>query len=122
MSNTPQAAKPGSTNQPQWGYERADCRGANALGLFIDDLQRVLDTHEADIAAQPAQLYEAQAQANELVRRYAALDGVPAAFSGQSVTLRAARNSAGTVQLVPLFSAALKQALISLLNAGGSRQ
>ncbi|MFC4274703.1 hypothetical protein [Achromobacter aloeverae] len=118
MSHTP----PSTPDQPQWGYERPDCRGANALGLFIDDLQRVLDTHAGDIAAQPAQLYEAQAQANELVRRYAALDGAPAAFTGQSVNLRVARNSAGAVQLVPLFSASLKQALITLLNAGGSRQ
>ncbi|WP_233235220.1 hypothetical protein [Bordetella sp. LUAb4] len=118
MSTTPTS----TPDQPQWGYERPDCRGANALGLFIDDLQRVLDTYADDIAEQPARLYEAQAQANELVKRYAALKGVPAAFEGQSVNLRVARNSAGTVQLVPLFSAALKQALISLLNVGGPRQ
>ncbi len=118
MSNTPTP----TPDHPQWGYERPDCRGANALGLFIDDLQRVLDAHAGDIAGRPERLYEAQAQANELVRRYAALKEAPAAFNGQSVNLRVARTSAGTVQLVPLFSAALKQALISLLSVGGSRQ
>jgi hypothetical protein len=121
MSDTP-IPMPAGHASPQWGYERKDCRGANALGLFIDDLQKVLDSHTGRVNASPAALYQAQADANELLRQYVNVEAAPAVFAGQSITLKTAGDGAGALQLVPLFSATLKQALITLLHAGGSRQ
>lgn len=118
-SAPPAAASPENVS---WGYQRPDCRGANALGLFIDDLHRVLEGHEGKVAKSPAALYQAQADTNALVRRYADLTNAPAVFAGQSITLRTAPGEQGGVQLVPLFSPGLKQALIALLRAGESTQ
>jgi len=118
-SAPPSAASP---DNARWGYQRPECRGANALGLFIDDLHRVLEGHEGNVAKSPAALYQAQADTNALVRRYADLAGAPAVFAGQSITLRTAPAEHGGVQLVPLFSAGLKQALVALLRAGETTQ
>jgi len=119
-SSAPPAAA--SSDNVRWGFQRPDCRGANALGLFIDDLQRVLDGHESNVAKSPAALYQAQADTNALVRRYADLTNAPAVFAGQSITLRTAPADHGGVQLVPLFSPGLKQALVALLRVGESTQ
>jgi hypothetical protein len=117
MNDTPSSTPPGASAD-QWAYQRPDCRGAKALGFFIDDLQKVLDDHTARVNASPAALYAAQADANVLLTHYAQVPAAPPAFAGQSITLKTADNGKGGVQLVPLFSAALKQALVTLLHGG----
>lgn len=121
MSDTPSPVFPGPPDY-QWGYQRKDCRGANALGLFIDDLQKVLDRHTDSVNASEAALYAAQADTNQLLRHYVEAEAAPDVFPGQSVTLKTAVHGNGAVQLVPLFSTTLKQALITLLHAGRSTQ
>jgi hypothetical protein len=116
MNDTTSSPAAGSAGQ--WAYQRPDCRGPKALGYFIDDLQKVLDDHTAQVNASPAALYDAQADANKLLQHYAQVPAAPLAFEGQSITLKTADNGRGGIQLVPLFSAALKQALVKLLHGG----
>ncbi|MEI2418019.1 hypothetical protein V8Z80_17705 [Orrella sp. JC864] len=101
--------------QRPWGYERPDCRGANALGLFIDDLHRVLDEHTAGREASPLAVMAAQQGVDRLLAHYVRKGAQPSAFNGQSVTLRHAMDKQGVHHVVPIFSPVLKGALTALL-------
>lgn len=101
----------------QWGYERPDCVGNNALALFIDDIQRVLDAHAATDGSTEARLFQVQADANQLLKGYATHARGTPAFKDQFITIRAVDASGQTpAQWLPLFSPGLKQALQTLLK------
>lgn len=102
---------------PSWGYERADCAGDHALGLFLDDMERVVEHYASLEGMQPdARVFQAQAAANKLLQAYAKNARKTTAFNGQFIEIKSFVNAAGQIQLVPIFSSGLKQALIKLLN------
>jgi hypothetical protein len=104
---------------PQWGYERADCRGSYALSLFLDDMERLID-HYTDQALKTGHadtvLFQAQAAANKLLDAYDKNARNTAAFNHQSIQIKSAHDSAGKLLLVPIFSAGLRQHLVKLLE------
>lgn len=103
------------TNQT-WGYERPDCIGNNALALFIDDIQRILD-HYAQLDGTPeTRLFQAQAAANKLLQAYQKNARKTQAFNGQFIEIKAVVAGNSTAQWVPIFSSGLKQALKTLLE------
>lgn len=100
-----------------WGYERPDCIGNHALALFIDDIQRVLDSHADATNNGEERLFQVQADANRLLQGYAEHARGTTVFKGQFITIRAIEASGQTpAQWLPLFSPGLKQALQALLK------
>lgn len=123
MSQSPPSSSPGDGRQaPRWGYERPDCRGPRALGLFIDDLDRVLEEHTAGRESSPLGLMAAQHNIDLVMQHYVRIGAHPTAFNGQTVTLKQGTDAQGQHHVVPIFSAGLKQALIAMLPKPGGGQ
>lgn len=103
---------------PSWGYERPDCVGNNALALFIDDIQRIVDHYSQQPGALETRLFQAQAAANKLLKAYEKNARKTTAFSGQYIEIKAVKTdpSATTQQWAPIFSSGLKLALKTLLQ------
>lgn len=118
MNSTPPPRAPAFPRgfAPSWGHERADCRGDRALGFFIDDLHRVLSQHDDAREGGALALIPAQQAVDALLRRYVEIGASPAAFNGQTITLRQGADQMGVAQIVPVFSAGLKAALTTLLR------
>ena len=105
------------TRSRTWGYEQPDCTGNNALGLFIDDLDYVIQHFVRAPGLQTeARVFQAQAAANTLVQEYRDRARKTQAFNGQYIEIRAVNMGNDTVQLLPVFSPGLKQALTTLLE------
>jgi hypothetical protein len=104
-----------------WGWQQA-CHGQAALALFIDDLHRILQAHAARRLTGVAPLSVAQKQVDTLLARYVEFRRAPEIFDGQSVTLKEGTDKDGVSHTVPIFSPALKQTLVAMLNrpSGGS--
>lgn len=104
---------------PNWGYERADCRGSFALSLFLDDMDKLV-THYAARAQAPDQrqvsLFQAQAAANKLLQAYQKNARNTTAFAHQFIEIKSIEDAEGLVQFVPIFSSGLKQQLLVLLK------
>lgn len=102
---------------PQWGYERADCRGSYALSLFLDDMDKLI-THYTDVAAERPDtvLFQAQAAANKLLQAYQKNARNTEAFTNQFIEIKSLINTQDQLQLVPIFSSGLKQKLVELLQ------
>ena len=122
MSQSPTSQSGEGRQAPRWGYERADCRGPRALGLFIDDLDRVLAEHTAGRESSPLAVMAAQHNIDQVMQHYVRVGAHPPAFNGQTVTLRQGTDAQGQHHVVPIFSPELKQALIALLPKPGSGQ
>lgn len=102
--------------EPTWGYERPDCIGNNALALFIDDIQRILDHYGQMQGAAETRLFQAQAAANKLLKAYETNARRTTAFHGQFIEIKSVSAMGSAPQWVPLFSPGLKQALKTLLD------
>lgn len=104
---------------PNWGYERADCRGSFALSLFLDDMDNLI-THYTDQAQAPEDrqtaLFQAQAAANKLLQAYEKNARNTTAFTHQFIEIKSIVDAQGNLQLVPIFSMGLKQHLVDLLK------
>lgn len=102
---------------PTWGYERPDCVGNNALALFIDDIQRVLD-HYTQVSGTPEErLFQAQAAANKLLQAYQKNARKTRAFDNQYLEIKTVTVGDAEPQWVPIFSSGLKQAMKALLGS-----
>lgn len=101
---------------PTWGYERPDCIGNNALALFIDDIQRVLDHYSQLPGAPEERLFQAQAAANKLLQAYQKNARKTKAFDGQYIEIKTVVTDKPQPQWVPIFSSGLKQAMKALLE------
>ncbi|HWK59834.1 MAG TPA: hypothetical protein VNT00_00315 [Eoetvoesiella sp.] len=104
------------TKPMNWGYERADCRGNQALGLFLDDMENLLKHYAALEGSPEANLFQAQAAANKLLQAYDKNARGTQAFRNQSIQLRSIINNNHCLEFVPLFSSGLKEHLIALLK------
>ncbi len=102
-----------------WGHERPDCRGSRALGMFIDDLHRVLAQHTLGRESSGLAVLAAQQGVDKLLAQYVRVGAHPTAFNGQSVTLKHGMDKQGVHHVIPIFSPALKQALTALLPGNG---
>lgn len=102
---------------PQWGYERADCRGSYALSLFLDDMDKLI-THYTSVAVErpDAVVFQAQAAANKLLQAYEKNARNTAAFTNQFIEIKSLVDAKKQIQLVPIFSSGLKQKLVELLH------
>ncbi|NYT61423.1 hypothetical protein H0A66_03665 [Alcaligenaceae bacterium] len=104
-------------NTPQWGYERADCRGSYALSLFLDDMDKLITHYTSEAAKRPdAVLFQAQAAANKLLQAYQKNARNTVAFTNQFIEIKSLINNQNQLQLVPIFSAGLKEKLVELLH------
>ena len=102
---------------PKWGYERPDCAGDNALALFLDDIERVVEHYAGlDGIQLETRVFQAQAAANKLLGAYAKNARNTSAFAGQFIEIKSFINESGKTQFVPIFSGELKRALVKLLN------
>ncbi|MBO9332417.1 hypothetical protein A6B37_22845 [Achromobacter sp. HZ01] len=110
--------RPGSSPQG-WGWEQPECRGQAALALFIDDLHRILQAHAAGKLASSGTLDDAQRDVDELLVRYNEIGAAPDIFLGQTVELKEGVDRNGVSHTVPIFSARLKQSLVSMLGQAG---
>lgn len=105
-------------NEHGWGWQQP-AQGPAALALFIDDLHRVLQAHAARRLTGTAPLAAAQDQVDALLSHYVERRRAPQIFDGQSVTLKEGTDRDGVSHIVPIFSPALKQALVAMLGRPG---
>ena len=106
----------GAAAPAPWGWEQPQCRGRNALALFVDDLHRILESHAAGRLANAGSLDQAQRQVDELLARYNGIGAAPEAFQGASIELQEAVDRSGASHTVPIFSPRLKKSLMSMLG------
>ena len=101
----------------QWGYERADCNGDQALNLFLEDLEHLVD-HYTKLPGQHVETsaFQAQAAANKLLQAYQKNARRTEAFNNQYIEIKSMIDGQGVTQLVPIFSSGLKQNLLRLLE------
>jgi hypothetical protein len=107
------------TTTPQWGYERADCRGSFALSLFLDDMDKLVDhyTSQAQAQGEPERVvFQAQAAANKLLQAYEKNARNTMAFTRQSIEIKPVVGADHKIMLIPIFSSGLKQHLVELLR------
>lgn len=104
------------SRQPPWGWENPRCKGENAVSLFIDDLQRVLQGRQFNAEHNDGQLAQAQQDVDMLLGKYVQLGAAPQIFGGQTVELKLGVDRAGVTHVVPIFSPALKQHFVQLLG------
>jgi hypothetical protein len=105
---------------PDWGYDRADCIGDNALGLFLDDLDIVLMHYAGQVEQTESVLFQAQMAANKLVQAYDTHARATTAFARQSIEVKRIVHADNRIEFVPIFSAGLKSQLIKLLKRSTS--
>lgn len=115
MNRKPESHNAGAAVEG-WGWEQPRCRGQAALALFIDDLHRILQAHAAGRLADSSTLVDAQEQVDELLARYNEINAAPEIFLGQTVELKEGVDRNGVSHTVPIFSARLKQSLVSMLG------
>jgi hypothetical protein len=101
---------------PSWGWEHPQCRGPNAVPLFIDDLQRVLSGFAPGGADDAAGLAQTQTEVDMLLGKYVLMGVAPQIFGGQTVELKLGTDRTGVTHVVPIFSASLKQQFMQILG------
>lgn len=70
-----------------WGFTQADCRGANALLLFMNDLARVVNQYLGAGKLSDESLGDAQKAVDALLDRYVEIQAAPEAFDNERIEL-----------------------------------
>ncbi|MYZ41908.1 hypothetical protein [Schauerella aestuarii] len=108
---------------PLWGWQRPGCHGKKALAFFIDDLDRILKPNVdgivrsggIDVEDAEVRLATMQGEVDTLIARYGEVGVAPEIFGQAHVTLKVGTDRSGIQHTVPVFSPALKQALMAML-------
>lgn len=70
-----------------WGFTHPDCRGANALLLFMNDLARVVNQYLGNGQLSEEALADAQKAVDALLDRYVEIQAAPEAFDNERIVL-----------------------------------
>ncbi|MDF2860264.1 MAG: hypothetical protein K0S02_536 [Achromobacter mucicolens] len=70
-----------------WGFTLPDCRGANALLHFMNDLARVVNQYLGHGKLSEEALADAQKAVNALLERYVEIQAAPEAFDDERIEL-----------------------------------
>lgn len=70
-----------------WGFTLPDCRGANALLLFMNDLARVVNQYLGHGKLSEEALADAQKAVDALLERYVQVQAAPEAFDDERIEL-----------------------------------
>lgn len=70
-----------------WGFTLPDCRGANALLLFMNDLARVVNQYLGHGKLSEEALADAQKAVDALLERYVKIQAAPEAFDDERIEL-----------------------------------
>ena len=70
-----------------WGFTLPDCRGANALLHFMNDLARVVNQYLGHGKLSEEALADAQKAVDALLERYVEIEAAPEAFDDERIEL-----------------------------------
>ncbi|WP_343737665.1 hypothetical protein [Achromobacter sp.] len=76
-----------NASPPPWGFTLPDCRGANALLLFMNDLARVVNQYLGHGKLSEEALADAQKAVDALLERYVEIQAAPEAFDDERIEL-----------------------------------